>query len=84
MRIKTGEIDFLDEIPGICTIEDYARRGAKSLAKIELSPEFLSDQAEQVNTKRNNANNLTAYGQKMINDSNIIKMIPKNKDIRAV
>lgn len=53
MRIKTGEIDFLDEIPGICTIEDYARRGAKSLAKIELFPEFLSDQAEQVNTKRN-------------------------------
>ena len=28
--------------------------------------------------------NLTAYGQKMINDSNIINMIPKNKDIRAV
>lgn len=39
---------------------------------------------EQVNTKRNNTNNLTAYGQKMINDSNIINMIPKNKDIRAV
>lgn len=46
--------------------------------------QVLSDQAEQVNTKRNNTNNLTAYGQKMINDSNIIKMIPKNKDIRAV
>ena len=46
--------------------------------------QVFSDQAEQVNTKRNNTNNLTAYGQKMINDSNIIKMIPKNKDIRAV
>ena len=46
--------------------------------------QILSDQAEQVNTKRNNTNNLTAYGQKMINDSNIINMIPKNKDIRAV
>lgn len=46
--------------------------------------QVLSDQAEQVNTKRNNTNNLTAYGQKMINDSNIINMIPKNKDIRAV
>ena len=44
--------------------------------------QVLSDQAEQVNTKRNNTNNLTAYGQKMINDSNIINMIPKNKDIR--
>ncbi len=46
--------------------------------------QVLSNQAEQVNTKRNNTNNLTAYGQKMINDSNIINMIPKNKDIRAV
>ena len=46
--------------------------------------QVLSDRAEQVNTKRNNTNNLTAYGQKMINDSNIINMIPKNKDIRAV
>ncbi len=46
--------------------------------------QVLSDQAEQVNTKKNNTNNLTAYGQKMINDSNIINMIPKNKDIRAV
>ena len=46
--------------------------------------QVLSDQAEQVNTKRNNTNNLTAYGQKMINDSNIINMIQKNKDIRAV
>jgi len=46
--------------------------------------QVLSDQAEQVNAKRNNTNNLTAYGQKMINDSNIINMIPKNKDIRAV
>lgn len=26
--------------------------------------QVLSDQAEQVNTKRNNTNNLTAYGQK--------------------
>ncbi len=26
--------------------------------------QILSDQAEQVNTKRNNTNNLTAYGQK--------------------
>ena len=43
----------------------------------------IAIQAEQVNTKRNNTNNLTAYGQKMINDSNIINMIPKNKDIRA-
>ena len=45
---------------------------------------IVINQAEQVNTKRNNTNNLTAYGQKMINDSNIINMIPKNKDIRAV
>lgn len=26
--------------------------------------QVLSDQAEQVNTKRNNTNNLTSYGQK--------------------
>jgi hypothetical protein len=34
--------------------------------------------------KRNNTDNLTAYGQKMINDSNIINMIPKKQDLRAV
>lgn len=57
----------------------------KKIAMLKYTYEqVLSDQAEQVNTKRNNTNNLTAYGQKMINDSNIINMIPKNKDIRAV
>ena len=57
----------------------------KKIAMLKQTYEqVLSDQAEQVNTKRNNTNNLTAYGQKMINDSNIINMIPKNKDIRAV
>ena len=57
----------------------------KKIAMLKYTYEqVLSDQAEQVNTKRNNTNNLTAYCQKMINDSNIINMIPKNKDIRAV
>lgn len=57
----------------------------KKIAMLKYTYEqVLSYQAEQVNTKRNNTNNLTAYGQKMINDSNIINMIPKNKDIRAV
>ena len=57
----------------------------KKIAMLKYTYEqVLSDQAEQVNTKRNNTNNLTAYGQKMINDSNIINMIPKNKNIRAV
>ena len=57
----------------------------KKIAMLKYTYEqVLSDQAEQVNTKRNNTNNLTAYGQKMINDSNIINMIQKNKDIRAV
>ena len=57
----------------------------KKIAMLKYTYEqVLSDQAEQVNTKRNNTNNLTAYGQKMINDSNIFNMIPKNKDIRAV
>ena len=57
----------------------------KKIAMLKYTYEqVLSDQAEQVNTKRNNTDNLTAYGQKMIADSNIINMIPKNKDIRAV
>ena len=57
----------------------------KKIAMLKYTYEqVLSDQAEQVNTKRNNTNNLTAYGQKMINDSNIINMIPKNKNIRAL
>lgn len=41
MRIKTGEVDYKQKIPGICAIEDYFERGTKSLAKIELSREFL-------------------------------------------
>ena len=41
MRIKIGEVDYEEEIPGICAIEDYSERGTKSLAKIELSHEFL-------------------------------------------
>lgn len=52
----------------------------KKIAMLKYTYEqVLSDQAEQVNTKRNNTNNLTAYGQKMINDSNIINMIPKKQ-----
>ena len=40
----------------------------KKIAMLKYTYEqVLSDQAEQVNTKRNNTNNLTAYGQKMIN-----------------
>lgn len=41
MRIKTGEVDYEEKMPGICAIEDYYERGTKSLAKIELSHEFL-------------------------------------------
>lgn len=56
----------------------------KKLAMLKYTYEqVLSDQAEQVNTKRNNTNNLTAYGQKMINDSNIINMIPKKQRYKS-
>ena len=41
MRIKTGEADYKEKIPGICAIEDYSERGTKSFSKIELSHEFL-------------------------------------------
>lgn len=65
--------------------KSYDDERQKKIAMLKYTYEqVLSYQAEQVNTKRNNTNNLTAYGQKMINDSNIINMIPKNKDIRAV
>ena len=41
----------------------------KKIAMLKYTYEqVLSDQAEQVNTKRNNTNNLTAYGQKMIKE----------------
>lgn len=66
----------------------------KKLAMLKYTYEqVLSDQAEQVNIKRNNTDNLNTYGQKTIKDSNIISMIQKNKyilyilyffDIRAV
>ena len=52
----------------------------KKIAMLKYTYEqVLSDQAEQVNTKRNNTDNLTTYGQKTIKDSNIISMIQKTK-----
>lgn len=53
----------------------------KKLAMLKYTYEqVLSDQAEQVNTKRNNTDNLTAYAQKMIKDSNIISMKEKTSN----
>ena len=52
----------------------------KKIAMLKYTYEqVLSDQAEQVNTKRNNTDNLTTYGQKTIKDSNIISMIQKTQ-----
>lgn len=53
----------------------------KKLAMLKYTYEqVLSDQAEQVNTKRNNTDNLTAYAQKMIKDSNIISIKEKTSN----
>ena len=40
--------------------------------------QVLATQAEQVNGKSNNTENLSIYGKKMVNDTNIINLIPKN------
>lgn len=57
----------------------------KKLAMLKYTYEqVLSDQAEQVNAKANNRDNLTAYGQKMIKDAAVIDIIPKNKEFKVV
>ena len=40
--------------------------------------QVLATQAEQVNGKSNNIEDLSVYGKKMVNDSNIINLIPAN------
>ncbi len=51
----------------------------EKLAKIKYTYEqLLSSQAQQVNGKENNQDNLTEYGRTMINDANIINIIPKD------
>ncbi len=51
----------------------------EKIAKIKYTYEqLLSSQAQQVNGKENNQDNLTEYGRTMINDANIINIIPKD------
>lgn len=51
----------------------------EKIAKIKYTYEqLLSSQAQQVNVKENNQDNLTEYGRTMINDANIINIIPKD------
>ena len=51
----------------------------EKIAKIKYTyGQLLSSQAQQVNGKENNQDNLTEYGRTMINDANIINIIPKD------
>ena len=70
------------QIQSICQMEKSSdNERQKKLAMLKYTYEqVLSDQAEQVNTKRNNTDNLTAYAQKMIKDSNIISMKEKTSN----
>lgn len=57
----------------------------KKLAMLKYTYEtILSDQAEQVNCKKNNKDTLTAYGKKMLQDSKILNIIPNNRSFKAI
>lgn len=42
MRIKVGEAQMAENMPGICSIEDYATRGPKSLMQTNLSTQYIN------------------------------------------
>lgn len=46
--------------------------------------QILSSQAEQVNGKENNIENLSKFGQNIIKDSNIINIIPEEKNFNVI
>ena len=41
MRIKIGEAEMAENMPGICPIEKYKERGAKSLMETDLSHKYI-------------------------------------------
>ena len=41
MRIKIGEAELADNMPGICPIEEYKERGPRSLMQTDLSHEYI-------------------------------------------
>ena len=43
MRIKIGEAEMAENMPGICTIEEYKERGSKSLMQTDLSHEYINN-----------------------------------------
>lgn len=56
----------------------------EKIAKLKYTYEqILSSQAEQVNGKDYSIDELSNYGKKMINDNNIINIIPKDKKINV-
>lgn len=61
-----------------CT--DYERQQKLAMLKYTYE-QILSEQADQVNI---NNNNLTAYGKKMIKDAEILKIIPKEKNLKVI
>lgn len=46
--------------------------------------QILSSQAEQVNGKSNNNENLSIIGRKLIKEDNVIDMIPKEKKFNVI
>ena len=57
----------------------------KKLAMLKYTYEqVLSEQEEQVNAKSNNSEMQTPFGKKMIKDTTIIDIIPKNKEFKVV
>lgn len=41
MRIKIGEAEMAENMPGICPIDEYRERGSKTLLQTDLSHEYL-------------------------------------------
>ena len=81
LRLLDGQVDLILRALELYEYNlEYMLDGEKSSDdERQKKLAMLKYTYEQVNTKRNNTDNLTTYGQKTIKDSNIISMIQKTK-----
>lgn len=65
MRIKIGEAEISENMPGICRIEEYQERGLKNLMQTELSHEYLKNVFEKSIYELSDRERLNAIFQKL-------------------
>lgn len=94
LRLLNGQVDIilrslelyaynLDYMLNNENVTDDERQEKIAMLKYTYE-QVLSSQAEQVNGKANNSENLSKLGKNMLNDTNVINIIPKDKKLNVV